>query len=323
MAPLKLFRSAANDPLENLALEEALYRSMDEDERILLLYRNEESIIIGRNQNPWKESNYLALKQSSIPLYRRFSGGGCVYHDTGNLNFSYMTSRREFSRDFASTLVCRAVSSSAVPAEVNERGDILVRGKKCSGSAYRISGKTAYHHGTLLVRANLNSLGNLLHSPLTITEAKGTPSVPAQVVNLGDLDPDLSCDSAEQKIFQTFREYFGAASSMPESIDKDAERLKPQFNEVKKSLESRDWRVGKTPAFLLSLDFSPVFGIPLILEFQVKRGIITDISTIPADSPLLNSFLPFTGSPLSLKAMEQRLSRYSQDIIRELAKFIP
>lgn len=149
----RVFLSKSHDIYVNLAWEDRLYRNTDfTDQNILLLWRNNPCVVIGRYQNPWKEANLKSLKKSNIVLARRFSGGGTVYHDLGNINFSFMTHRDLYNRrknlDFIVHLLQKQYRIQAV---VNKRDDIVVNGSlKVSGTAAKLGRRAAYHHCTLL-----------------------------------------------------------------------------------------------------------------------------------------------------------------------------
>ncbi|KAH8697161.1 hypothetical protein BGW36DRAFT_378087 [Talaromyces proteolyticus] len=217
----QVYRSSSSDPFVNLSIEQYLLQNTPEDSDILFLYVNRPCVVIGRNQNPWLETNLGALaKESSIQsddststLYvRRHSGGGAVFHDAGNLNYSVTCPRDVFTRDRHAEMVARALRRiGAINASVNERHDIVltqqrneaVRQKstariedppeestpqalKISGSAYKLTRNRALHHGTCLVDSpNVQNLGAFLRSPARpYVHAKGVGSVRSPVGNV-------------------------------------------------------------------------------------------------------------------------------------------
>lgn len=134
---------------------------------VLLLYRNSSCVIIGRNQNPWTEVNIKLLNESKIPLIRRKSGGGTVFHDLGNTNYCVMMPRDVFKRSTSVTMIADALSNLDIPAKVNSRYDIVLGDKKISGSAYKIANDKSYHHGTMLIDTDLGHLRNILKPTVT------------------------------------------------------------------------------------------------------------------------------------------------------------
>lgn len=220
--------SLSVNPWFNLAFEDHLFRTVDPSIPVCFLYRNSPCVVVGRNQNPWKELNASAMRSIGLPMVRRRSGGGTVYHDLGNTNYSFHIPRDAFDRRTHAELVARALNAAPVGlclsrtdlaradrgAYVNARNDICIRVKsgfdrnssaktraeadergfeerKVSGSAYKLVNKRAYHHGTMLLSASLGSLGSSLRNDrgeLLVT--KGVASVPAPVANLTDAFPD-------------------------------------------------------------------------------------------------------------------------------------
>ncbi|SJX63906.1 related to lipoyltransferase [Sporisorium reilianum f. sp. reilianum] len=220
--------SLSTNPWFNLAFEDHLFRTVDPAIPVCFLYRNSPCVVVGRNQNPWKELNASAMRSIGLPMVRRRSGGGTVYHDLGNTNYSFHIPREAFDRRTHAELVARALNAAPVAlhrsrtdlaradvgAYVNGRNDICIRvrsgfdrsatpktkseadergfeERKVSGSAYKLVNRRAYHHGTMLLSASLGSLGSSLKNDrgeLLVT--KGVASVPAPVANLTDAFPD-------------------------------------------------------------------------------------------------------------------------------------
>ncbi|CAE6535154.1 unnamed protein product [Rhizoctonia solani] len=271
----KVYVSLSNDPYFNLSYEEWLFRHTDPTLPILFMYRNKESVIIGRNQNPWKEINQTSLRESGIEFVRRRSGGGTVYHDLGNTNYSVMIPRETFTRDANAMLVASALNSPdiGIPAHVNERHDIVVHGKKVSGSAYKIINKRAYHHGTMLINAQLDRLGDLLRNTKTSLHTKGVESVRSPVANLASFSPFITHDLFVECVTQVFREKYYpydywddevvSVESGNELVDKGAEELR-----------SWGWRFGQTPEFTHDMHESFSWG-DVNIHLTSKRGIIT------------------------------------------------
>lgn len=141
--------------------------------------------MIGRNQVPWVECDVAECERLGVPVLRRYSGGGTVFHDLGNSLYSIMTPRDEFSRSRFGPLICAAFARRGLALQVNERHDLLLGGLKVSGSAFRITRDRAYHHGTMLRRSDLGLLQRVLRSPHTGCLGVTVSSVPSAVGNLG------------------------------------------------------------------------------------------------------------------------------------------
>jgi len=278
MTDTAVYISTSLDPQLNLALEESLFRNMQTDSRILLLYRNNPSVIIGRNQNPWLECSLKHMQEKKVPCFRRFSGGGTVYHDPGNINYSYMTPRQEFNRSTATALIVKSLQILEVKAEISPRNDILVDGKKISGSAYRISGEKAYHHGTLLVDADLEKLAAYLRPDQSVSKAKGTKSVSSTVANLVNYNPAISYEKIYHAAAVTFTK-----TEKPKTIyiDDNTARKRADIHEIFDQLTSPEWVLGKTPYFTITVLCKSAKSSPA--ELEIVKGKIETITIFNND----------------------------------------
>jgi len=171
----------------NLALEEHVLRNRIEDDDLLLFYVNAPAIIIGRNQNTIEEINAGVVEERGIRVVRRVSGGGAVYHDLGNLNFSFMTRdvHARFNRyDLFNKPVVEVLRELGVPAEIGGRNDILADGRKISGNAQFATGGRMFSHGTLLLDSNLDDVTTALRPKPGKIESKGVKSIRSRVANI-------------------------------------------------------------------------------------------------------------------------------------------
>ena len=159
---LSIFEGVSFDPHYNLAVEQYLLETVAEDQCILYLWQNENTVVIGRNQNPWKECKTTLLSQEGGHLARRLSGGGAVFHDLGNLNFTFLLPQADYDLDKQLDVIQTAVSSLGISTERSGRNDVLAEGRKFSGNAFYKNGNQAYHHGTLLVNADMDKLSLLM-----------------------------------------------------------------------------------------------------------------------------------------------------------------
>ena len=182
---MKLYILTTTNPHYNLAVEEYLFRHERED--VCMLWQNEPTVVIGKNQNAFAEVDIDALRRDGVHLARRITGGGAVYHDLGNVNFSFISANNaETGLDFArfTAPILKALASLGVQAELSGRNDLLLNGQKFSGNAqYSADGRTL-HHGTLLFDAELTALGRYLRPDEEKLKSKGIKSVHSRVTNL-------------------------------------------------------------------------------------------------------------------------------------------
>lgn len=185
-----LFLSLSNDPAFNLAAEEYFFNR--DNEEYCLIYINQNAVVCGKHQIPTKECDFRFVQENNIGIYRRFSGGGTVYHDAGNINFCFISSQKgsmnihenfqTFSRPINDFLRTMGLASN-----MNERNNITINGKKVSGNAEHISKNRVLHHGTLLFESDLNFLRNAVKIQHEKYTDSSVPSVPASVCNIRPL----------------------------------------------------------------------------------------------------------------------------------------
>lgn len=149
-------------PYYNLAVEEYLLLHCENTECILYLWQNKHTIVIGQNQNAWKECNVSKLEEDGGYLVRRLSGGGAVFHDLGNLNFTFLVSKENYDVGKQTDVILRAVNKLGIHAEKSGRNDLHINGKKFSGNAYYETRNHCYHHGTLMVNVDKQMLSYYL-----------------------------------------------------------------------------------------------------------------------------------------------------------------
>ncbi|GAA5933360.1 hypothetical protein JCM3775_000666 [Rhodotorula graminis] len=282
-----IFVSDSHDPWFNLAFEDWLFRKTDPDRRILYLYRNSPSVIIGRNQNPWKEINLSQLRTLEIPFVRRKSGGGTVYHDLGNTNYCVFVPRTEFDRRSNAELVTTGLNSLGVPAYVNERHDICVDGFKMmhvSGSAFKLVNKRAYHHGTMLIDAQLGNLRGVLGSNKDSMVTKGVASVPSPVRNLSESSGEVDHERFVEAVAEQFARKYGVSNEV-QRIDEGELDTNEYVRDVVDGLKSWDWQYGQTPEFTHEISGSFPFG-NMTLSINSRHGLISSASLSHPPRPL-------------------------------------
>ncbi|GHV54466.1 lipoate--protein ligase [Spirochaetia bacterium] len=233
------------NPYRNIGLEALLLEAVQPGTCILYLWQNRHSVIIGRNQNAWKECRVEKLEASGGFLARRLSGGGAVYHDLGNLNFTFLVPREDYDAEKQSEVILRAVQKAGVNAQKTGRNDIETEGRKFSGNSFYLVGDNYFHNGTLLVNADLNAAGVYLSVSADKIKAKGVESVRKRIINLTECSPGLTIPVLKKLLTAAFGEVYGLKSEPldPQSID--PARLSALENKFK----DPNWKYGKNPPF--------------------------------------------------------------------------
>ncbi|MBP5740417.1 MAG: lipoate--protein ligase family protein, partial [Bacteroidales bacterium] len=188
---MRYLRNDSTDPHFNMAFDGFCLERLPLDEPVFFLWRNRPSVIIGLNQSAFSEVNMDYLKDHGIVLARRTTGGGAVYHDLQNLNYTIVGRSNDLERDYPGylSLVVDALRELGVPAEVTGRNDIMVEGRKCSGFAKRVYKDRLMVHGTLMYNVDFEALTKALSVPGSKVEAAGIASVRSRVSNLKDYLP--------------------------------------------------------------------------------------------------------------------------------------
>lgn len=315
------------DPFTNLAIEEHIYDAMPSTAYRLMTYYNEPCVVVGKNQNPWLEVNMPALTRLGIPLVRRHSGGGTVFHDRGNLNYSFMSSQAEFDRQKFAKLVAQqtnALGKSDVTLDTNARGDIVTAcdaGYKVGGSAFRVLRGKAYHHGTLLLDLKLQIMSQLLKPSKvgTVISKAAVKSVPAAGVR----NVDVSTRDVVSAIQDGFIREYGRDHEVTHLTIDETTELPAKVHEKTAELREYKWRFGKTPPFTHEFahenQFSVVFHVgkgAIVREVTLARHPECDSSTFTHALQLLQilqdyitgNLLEYTGSSVAGFVTDDSLS---------------
>ncbi len=308
MSSLRLFISDSFDPWFNLAVEECIFRQMPADQRVLFLWRNNDTVVIGRAQNPWKECNTRKMESDHIKLARRSSGGGAVFHDKGNTNFTFMAGKPEYDKTVSTNIILDGLSRLGISVSASGRNDLVVNSgdgeRKISGSAYRETKDRGFHHGTVLINADLSRLADYLNPDPKKLQAKGITSVRSRVTNLAEIIPGIDHEQVCDVIKAAFFDYYGEKAET-ELISPDSLPDLPGFAETFARQSSWDWNFGNAPAFSHLLDTRFTWG-GIELHFDVERGMISRAQI-------------FTDSldPAPLEQLAQLLTgqRYSADAV--------
>lgn len=277
MSSLRVFISNSYDPWFNLAVEETIFKHMPTNQRVLFLWRNDNTVVIGRAQNPWRECNTGKMAEDGIKLARRSSGGGAVFHDLGNTCFTFMAGKPEYNKTVSTQIIVDALTALNLAVSATGRNDLVLHtadgDKKISGSAYKETLDRGFHHGTILLDANLNRLTDYLNPDPKKLQAKGITSVRARVTNLKEHQPDINHDKVCKVIMQHFFDYYGEHAE-PEVISPDAAPNLPGFAEVFAKQSSWEWNFGNAPAFSHQLEERFKWG-NIDFHFDVEQGMIS------------------------------------------------
>lgn len=246
---LLLLNTDVQDPFLNIAAETYLYESADPETEVLFLWRNSKSVIIGRNQNPYKECKLSEMEKRGVLLVRRHTGGGAVYHDPGNSNFSFVSPQFRYNKDRNCAALLAALADVGVVAELKGRNDIVSEGQKISGHAYRYNGRNALHHGTLLRQVDMQTLEAVLNPSKEKLQSKGVESVRARVKNLSQVKHEQFGDALSHR----WREQWPDAPVESRDVMEDDMLQWPGVKEQRESLAAWDWRFGLSPQFSLNV----------------------------------------------------------------------
>lgn len=205
---LKFIRAEGYEPYRNQAIERHLLDTVQREEMILYLWTNDKTVFIGKNQNAYTECRISLLKEDGGSLARRFTGGGAVYHDKGNLNFTFVSRHENYNISNQFRIMTNAMCALELNAELDGRNDVLVEGKKISGNAFYKSLKGCLHHGTILIRTDSAAIEKYLSVSHVKLSSKGVKSVKSRVGNLADFRPDVNPDLVAEAMKNAFRERY-------------------------------------------------------------------------------------------------------------------
>ena len=263
--------SSGGDGWRNLAVEDYLMDCLEPDDAVIYFFINQNAVIIGRNQNPWAECRLGQMEEDEVQLVRRISGGGAVYHDRGNLNFSFVMGSERYNFQKQTELILTAVRAMGIECEFSGRNDILADGRKFSGNAFCERGKVRLHHGTLLVNTDLEKLQRYLNVDIMKLTTKGIRSVRSRVCNLSEFRPDITAKTVLTHLKDICRNAYRDITELS-TDDLRSEDLEPYI--VKHS--SAEWRFGKTPRFDYETAFRfPWGGVQLLL--RLRGGIVESL----------------------------------------------
>ena len=267
-----VYVSESIDAHVNMATDEWFLKYVKDGDLILHFYQNENAVIIGKGQNPWVECDLPKMEREGVQLARRLSGGGAVYHDLGNLNFSYICGKDRFDKAELLGLVSKALEELGISCELSGRNDLLCDGRKFSGNAVADYKGAKLFHGTLLVSGNLEKLASYLTVDPKKIHSKGIASVRSRVCNLTEFSPELTVKNLQKRIVKVFADWGGYYGEFAFS-----EREQAEVAELIRRHSDPAWFLGQTPKF----DFEFRERLPwgsLQLCTSAEKGKIVSVS---------------------------------------------
>lgn len=314
-----VYKSEQFNPYLNLATEKFLFENLPENTFLLYLWQNENTVVIGKNQNPWAECNCERLENEGGFIARRMSGGGAVFHDKGNLNFTFITNDGDFDILRHFEILKKSCEMCGITAEISGRNDLLTSGKKFSGNAFYHSGGKSYHHGTILLSCDKEKLSRYLTPNVEKLKAKGVKSVSSRTVNLCEINADITVEQMKKCIIIATEEMLGHKAEILPKID--AESLKKDTD----LFSSWDFIFGKALPFQVSVSERLDFGV-CELKLSLESGKISALRlyTDALDTTISERLeKALENSEFSLKIIKERVyNAFNNDTANELMKLI-
>eukprot|EP00831_Metopus_contortus_P064900 TRINITY_DN58036_c0_g1_i1.p1 TRINITY_DN58036_c0_g1~~TRINITY_DN58036_c0_g1_i1.p1 ORF type:complete len:370 (-),score=45.18 TRINITY_DN58036_c0_g1_i1:38-1147(-) len=310
-----IVKTSCNNIIFNLATEEYLYEKSKILYPMLFLWRNDKTIVIGKHQNPWKECRIKDMKEDGINLARRKSGGGAVYQDLGNTCFSFLNpitpenEKIDFKYMNTDVLVDAMKELRISGAEPSGRNDILVNGKKVSGSAYKLRPKKrTLHHGTMLLSLDKSAAQKYLSPNVLKLKSKGVESVRARIMNLNEVRPDITHEIFCDAMCTAFKKKHSGSPVLELDLNESDLRQIKEIEDIYKETSTWEWRFGETPEFTHTMEHKFDWGL-IELCFKVEKGHITQAKIFsdcmyPDFIDYLNEWLEKIDIDYSAKALD-------------------
>ena len=275
MPSLKIVISNQYNPFLNRAVEQYLTDSQEENTVTMYLWKNQRTVVIGYNQNPYAECNVKLLLDEGGHLMRRGTGGGAVYHDLGNINFSFVADKKLYDVKKQLSVIQEALRSYGLQAEISGRNDLTCEGRKFSGNAFAKGQRNDLHHGTILIKTD----GAMMQRYLIVDKAKlmknGVKSVASRVINLSELVPDLTSESIKQPLIASFEKVYGGKATV---IDFDTLINIDEVQAITAEISSHEFLFGRWEQFKTTKKARfPWGGVEISLEIDEANAIIKDV----------------------------------------------
>ena len=274
MKKLQTLISTQFDPFLNRAVEQYLTDHQEEDTITLYLWKNQQTVVIGYNQNPYSECNVKLLLDEGGYLMRRGTGGGAVYHDLGNINFSFVADKSLYDVRKQLSVIQDALLSYGLQTEISGRNDLTCQGRKFSGNAFAKGQKNDLHHGTILIKTD----GTMMQRYLIVDKAKlmknGVKSVASRVINLSELVPELTSENIKQPLITSFEKVYGDKATL---LDFDTFLNNKEVQAIREHIASDDFLFGRWRQFKTTKKAQFSWGnVDIALHIDEAKAIITD-----------------------------------------------
>ncbi len=313
--------SEEDDVYNNLAYETCLVDCVSKyaDEKIVILYlwKNDRTIVVGKNQNLYKECNLDFVKKNDIKLSRRITGGGAVYHDKGNLNFSFIASKSIYSKEENFQIIINALNKLGINAVLSGRNDILINGKKFSGNAFFNNKFCSLHHGTILINSSSEIISKCLTPNKFKLKSKGVKSVKSRIINLKTINPDITSEKLINSIKTEFINYYNAAPLYKIDIDKE------KFDKAYKKYSSKEWIYGEFSDEGLEISKNFSWG-NVSINMLIKDKIIDNIciSTDALETEIFDKIVNDLKGQILNKENIEKILNHKNEITEGIKKMI-
>ena len=308
----RIYISAETDPYFNVAAEYQLLKDTAGGTS-LFLWRNKPSVIFGRNQNVFAECDEKLLKKYGVLPVRRFSGGGAVFHDLGNVNFTFLSKEQDADTGRYRKVLRDAVSSLGISCTFGGRNDLLAEGKKFSGQAYYAEWGNLLYHGTVMINVDLDLLSAVLKPSFLKLHSKGIDSVRSRVVNLSQIDAGITPESVQEALMIAFAAEYGAERPVSRI---DRRSMQPSVYE---KIRKDDWIYGESPDFDVRFEKKLSFGNVTVFA-DISGGKVSR-AKIYTDSLAALDFSPCEKSLAGLLFREDALAAAIENFVQNKAGF--
>ena len=275
MSRLQVIISPQYDPFLNRAVEQYLTEHQEEGVVTLYLWKNRQTVVIGYNQNPYAECNVKLLLDEGGHLMRRGTGGGAVYHDLGNINFSFIADKSHYDVKKQLSVIQDALLSYGLQTEISGRNDLTCQGRKFSGNAFAKGQSNDLHHGTILIKTD----GAMMQRYLIVDKAKlmknGVKSVASRVINLSELVPELTSENIKQPLIASFEKIYGGKADI---LDFDTIINNKEVQSIRDEISSHVFLFGRWEQFKTSKKARFAWGgVEIALQIDEANAVIKDI----------------------------------------------